>query len=189
MPYAVSDASSASYPARKGLAAPFRRFRLVFVAGLLALSLVTFQAPAVAEGHSLSQTQRSEAQRVVRFAASHLGARFRMGAEGPNYFDCSGLIYRVYKEAGLLNRIGGARLTAAGYYRWFKQRGQISRSNGRVGDLAVWMKNGRISHAGIYIGDGQLISALINPWGVSRTRMSSIVGQRFVAFLKVRLDR
>lgn len=162
-----------------------RPLRLAFLAWLLALSVMAIEMPAAPHANAYSVT---EAARIVRYAASHIGARFRLGAEGPRVFDCSGLIYYVYRQAGVLNRIGGTRRTAAGYYRWFKQRGLASRSNGRVGDLVIWTENGRIAHSGIYVGDGHVISALINPWGVSRTHINTIHA-RFLAFLHVRLTR
>jgi cell wall-associated NlpC family hydrolase len=151
----------------------------------MALTFVAIEAPAATQAYSGSGTQ---AQRIVRLARSHLGARFRLGTEGPRSFDCSGLIYRVYKQAGLLNRVGGHRRLAAGYYHYFKHRGLASRHNGRVGDLVIWTHNGRITHSGIYIGHGQVISALINPWGVKRTSLHG-VRSHFLAFLHVRLTR
>src|SRR3954466_11853244 len=138
-----------------------RSFRLSLLAGLLALTAIAVEAPAATQAHS-----GSEAQRVVRLARSHIGARFRLGTEGPRSFDCSGLIFRVYKQAGLLNKIGGARRLAAGYYYWFKKHGAVSRGNPQVGDLVIWKEKGRIAHSGIYVGHGHVISALINPWGV-----------------------
>jgi len=162
-------------------------FRLALIAGLLALSTIAIDLP-VAQAHSGSSAQRSEAARIVALARSHIGARFRLGTEGPRTFDCSGLIYRVYKQAGLLNRIGGQRRLAAGYYHWFKHRGQASRHNPRVGDLVIWTEKGKIAHSGIYVGSGHVISALINPWGVKRTHIGSLHA-KFFAFLHVRLSR
>jgi len=162
-------------------------FRLVLIAGLLALSTLAVDIP-LAQGHSDSSAQRSEAARIVAIARSHIGAHFRLGSEGPRYFDCSGLIYRVYKQAGLLSRIGGQRRLAAGYYHWFKHRGQASRSNPKVGDLVIWTEHGRIAHSGIYVGGGHVISALINPWGVKRTHIGTLHA-KFFAFLHVRLTR
>jgi cell wall-associated NlpC family hydrolase len=134
-----------------------------------------------------SESHRSEAHRIVAIARRYLGAKFLMGATGPRYFDCSGLIYRVYERAGLLGRIGGNH-TAAGYYYWFKQRGQASRSRPKVGDLVIWTHHGRIAHSGIYVGNGHVISALVNPWGVKKTHIHTIHA-RFFAYLHVRLDR
>jgi cell wall-associated NlpC family hydrolase len=160
-----------------------RSFRLSLLAGLLALTAIAVEAPAATQASS-----GSEAQRVVRLARSHIGARFRLGTEGPRSFDCSGLIFRVYKQAGLINRVGGHRRLAAGYYYYFKRKGLASRHNGRVGDLVIWTHKGRITHSGIYIGHGQVISALINPWGVKRTSLHG-VRSHFLAFLHVRLAR
>jgi cell wall-associated NlpC family hydrolase len=124
----------------------------------------------------------------VAYAKSHIGAKFRLGTTGMRYFDCSGLVFRVYAQAGLLNRIGGTRKRAAGYYSWFHKRGLASRSNPRVGDIIIWTHNGRISHTGLYVGGGRTISALINPWGVKKTTINGIHA-RFFAFLHVRLQQ
>jgi len=180
--YAVPDAQIASTPSHGRFRIFPQPVRLALLAGLLALAAIAVEMPAAAQGHS------SEAARIVNIARSHIGARFRMGATGPRYFDCSGLIYRVYKQAGLINRIGGKRRLAAGYYHWFHNRGMASRHNPRVGDLVIWTEHGRIAHSGIYVGNGHVISALINPWGVKRTHIVTLHA-RFFAFLHVRLTR
>jgi hypothetical protein len=92
---------------------------------------------------------------------------FRMGAVGPREFDCSGFVFYLYKQAGLLDRIGNKRRGATAYRDWFKARGL--RTNGDLtkaepGDILIW---GDGHHAGIYMGDNWAVSALINPWGVS----------------------
>jgi cell wall-associated NlpC family hydrolase len=137
-----------------------------------------------ATSHVASNASRTQGRRIVRLAASHIGARFQIGASGMRYFDCSGLIYRVYAQAGLLAKIGGNR-TAAGYYYWFKQRGLANRHSPKPGDLVVWTHNGQVSHSGIYVGGGRVISALINPWGVKKTHVNTIHA-RFLAYLHVR---
>ncbi len=188
MPYATG-AESAPTSARVAPPATFRRFRLIFLVGLLAVSLLAIGAPNVSAAKG--RYGRTEASRIVSHARQHLGRRFRLGTEGPRYFDCSGLVFRVYKEAGLLNRVGGARRLAAGYYYYFKSRGKASKSNPHVGDLVVWRKKGKrgISHIGIYVGSGRVISALVNPWGVRRTTVRGLRGQRVVAYLHVNLER
>lgn len=185
MPHALGALAPST--GHDALRASLRRFGLILIAALLALSLLAMEAPGAVEAKG--RYGRTEAERIVQIARTHLGKRFRLGSEGPRYFDCSGLIYRVYKQAGLLNRVGGSRRLAAGYYYWFKKRGLASRRNPKVGDLVIWTKKGRISHSGIYVGNGRVISALVNPWGVKRTRMTSLRGSRFLAFLHVRLDR
>jgi cell wall-associated NlpC family hydrolase len=191
LPFATPDALTVSTIGRSTFGLSARRMGLIFLAALLALSMLAIEAPSDALGRDTSAGRygRTEAQRIVHFARTHLGKRFRLGTEGPRYFDCSGLVYRVYKQAGLLNRVGGSRKLAAGYYQWFKRRGLASRRNPRVGDIVIWREHGRISHTGIYVGSGRVISALVNPWGVTRTRVNSLRGARLYAYLHVRIDR
>lgn len=104
-------------------------------------------------------------QAVVDLAMSYVGYPYVFGAEGPNKFDCSGLIYWVFKEAGELPRIGGSRMGATSYMRWFVARGRWSKdeADARPGDLVVW-KNGH--HIGIYMGPNRAVSALNERLGV-----------------------
>jgi hypothetical protein len=104
-------------------------------------------------------------QAVVDIAKSYEGFPYVFGAEGPNKFDCSGLIYWVFKEAGELPRIGGSRMGAKSYLRWFVARGRWSKneSDARPGDLVIW-KDGH--HIGIYLGPNRAISALNEKLGV-----------------------
>jgi cell wall-associated NlpC family hydrolase len=105
-------------------------------------------------------------ENVITAAKQYLGIAYRVGSEGPTLFDCSGLVFRAFSDAGLVDRIGGARLRAAGYMRWFASRGLMTtdESLAQRGDLVIY-NNG--SHIGIYLGDGRVESALINPFGVT----------------------
>lgn len=108
-----------------------------------------------------------------------------MGTTGPYAFDCSGLIYRSFVEAGVVSAIGGTRNTAAGYYSWFRARGWTSTTGGQVGDLVVYGYNGVVSHSGIYMGGGNVISALVS--GV-RIHALHAVTKPFIAFLHTHLS-
>jgi cell wall-associated NlpC family hydrolase len=102
---------------------------------------------------------------VVAFARSHLRARYRHAATGPSSFDCSGLMWRVFKEAGLGRKVTSR--SARAIYGSYLRRGLASRRDPQVGDLIVW---GRGSHVGVYIGHGYAISALITGVRVHRVR-------------------
>lgn len=156
-----------------------RRLLIAFIAIAMAVTILAIEAPVPTQA-------ASDANRIVSYAKSHLGKRFQMGATGMRTFDCSGLVYRVYAQAGLLKKIGGSRMRAAGYYKWFRQRGLTSRSNPRVGDLIWWTKSGGIVHMGLFVGGGQSISALVNPYGVKRHSVSGI-SVKFLAFGHARL--
>ena len=155
--------------------APARR--LIFVLALAGAMIFTGAAPVAAA---------SEADTVRRIARAQIGDAFRMGAEGPSRFDCSGLVYYVFNRAGLVDRIGGRRMTARGYLEWFRARGAVTTSNPRPGDLVVWE---RAEHMGIYLGDGKAISALVNPYGVTVHPVKGYVNKRFKAYLRVDLNR
>lgn len=103
-------------------------------------------------------------QRILDIAKKYTGVPYLFGGTTPSGFDCSGYIYHVYKEAGL--NLGG-RKTAEGYAALAK-----SVSSPKVGDLVFFQgtysgMQGRISHVGIYLGDGKFISALSKGIGIS----------------------
>lgn len=156
---------------------PAQRISPVRAAAALALAMVV--AHAGMPGASVYAN--SPLETVVKNAIKYKGTPYKWGATGPNYVDCSGLMYRIFLDAGELPRIGGKRMTALGYYNWFKSRGQIATksSKGARGDLVYYTNR---SHIGIYLGSGRVISALTT--GVKEHGLLSL-NARFVAFLKV----
>ena len=119
----------------------------------------TQPAPAPAPSPSPSpESQRAEA--VIAAARAYIGVPYRIGSEGPNLFDCSGLVFRAFADAGELPLIGGARFRAAGYLRWFasRQLATTDQAQAERGDLVIY---GNGEHIGIYLGDGRVISALV----------------------------
>ncbi len=150
---------------------------------LLCLSLVALigAASPIAAAETLT-----EAERVVAIARSQVGDNYAYAAIGPDRFDCSGLVWFAFKEAGLRERIGDKRRTVAGYYKYFNSRGKADKLNPRIGDLVVWGNN---KHLGIYIGDGMAVSALVNPYGVKIHPVKGYLNVRFKAYLHVNLER
>jgi cell wall-associated NlpC family hydrolase len=61
-------------------------------------------------------------ENVIAASRQYLGIPYRVGSEGPMLFDCSGLVFRAFSDAGLVDRISGGRLRAAGYMRWFARQ-------------------------------------------------------------------
>jgi cell wall-associated NlpC family hydrolase len=154
---------------------------LVF--GLLAAICLTGAVPAPATA------SKAEAAAVDAFTKKQLGKPYKWGATGLRRYDCSGLVYRTFKEAGVLRKIGGSRKTSRGYFRWFRDRGLVTRKPKR-GDLVVWGKP-RVSHIGIFAGYNRkgramAISALHK--GMSRHRVHAM-NVPFRAYLRVRLQR
>ena len=123
------------------------------------------------------------ANAVIAAARQYLGVPYKLGAEGPDRFDCSGFLFRAFSDVGQLPRISGMRLLARGYMRWFISRGLFTKDEDKAspGDLVVWNMG---EHIGIYLGDGKAISALVNPYGITVHSLGGI-RQRVDYFLQV----
>jgi len=128
----------------------------------------------------------TEAQKVIKIALQQKGDRWVFAANGPNQFDCSGLVTFSFREKGLLDRIGGKRRTVAGFYQYFNSLGKADKLEGQPGDLIVWGSN---KHMGIYLGNGMAVSTLVNPYGVSVHPIRGYLGMKLKAFLHVELER
>lgn len=90
--------------------------------------------------------------KIANYALSKQGSRYYWGAQGPTYFDCSGLVYWAHNQAGV--RIG--RTTAAGYAGSGKS---VSYSNLQIGDVITFNYGRGVAHIGIYIGSGRMVHA------------------------------
>ncbi|MCD7840550.1 MAG: NlpC/P60 family protein, partial [Erysipelotrichaceae bacterium] len=89
---------------------------------------------------------------IAQAALSKLGCRYWWGQSGPNYFDCSGLVYWAHNAAGV--SIG--RSSASGYAG---SGISISYSQLQAGDIITFSYGSGIEHVGIYIGGGSFVHA------------------------------
>lgn len=91
-------------------------------------------------------------QAVINAARAQIGTRYTWGGSSPaSGFDCSGLVYHAYNQAG----VNLPRKTAKGYT--FGGR-IISQSEAKPGDLVAFTGND-YGHMGIYVGKGKIIDA------------------------------
>jgi cell wall-associated NlpC family hydrolase len=130
-------------------------------------------------------TPMTEAENVVATAKAQLGDRWQHRAKGPNRFDCSGLVWYAFHQNNLHELIGRYR-SVAGYFKYFKALGLVSKSDPRIGDLVVWGNN---QHIGIYVGDGKAISTLTTRRGVSIHPVKGYLGVYFKAYLHTQITR
>lgn len=162
---------------RRGLAGmPAPRVTPLKAAAVMALTVALLATSAPAAPVSAAKP----AEAMIQAARSYLGSPYVFGAEGPDRFDCSGLIFRAFADIGQLQRIGGGRAKAVTYMRWFAARGMATKSQGERGDLVIW---GNGKHIGIYLGKGRVISALEGQ-GVTIHGLHAI-SLKFTTFLKV----
>lgn len=84
---------------------------------------------------------------------------YRLGSTGPTYFDCTGLVYRVFADCETLDLIGAqGEQDVRSYYDWFSARQQADMQSPSPGDLIVYGPD--FAHIGIYTGNGQAVSTL-----------------------------
>jgi cell wall-associated NlpC family hydrolase len=96
---------------------------------------------------------------VVKRALAQVGDDYASGAEGPNAFDCSGLVVYAWRGVGIeLTHYSRAQ---------YNETERISLKEARPGDLAFYFENGA-HHVAIYIGDGKVVHASDYGIGVVR---------------------
>lgn len=96
---------------------------------------------------------------AVRYALAQLGDPYLWGAEGPNRFDCSGLMWAAYRSPGA----GNYPLPRVAKDQYYATRHQtVSRSALLPGDLVFFASGSSwttVHHVGMYIGGGKMVHA------------------------------
>jgi cell wall-associated NlpC family hydrolase len=128
-------------------------------------------------GAKSSRTTQAQRLKAVEFAKRQVLAKkpYVWGDEGPNSFDCSGLVYAAYKSAGLGWPIWD-RLNSGLYYTYTKQ---IPLAEMEPGDLLFYSYKGTIStihHITIYAGDGMMWEARSTAKGLRYSDIYSMPG-------------
>lgn len=102
---------------------------------------------------SSQPAQGGRVQNLLQHALALLGTPYRWGGTGTAGFDCSGLVGYVFQSAlGIeLPRVSRDLATT----------GQLvtNRANLSPGDLVFFGHHGRVSHVGIYMGEGRFLHA------------------------------
>lgn len=100
-----------------------------------------------------NETVKPIAETVINSALSKLGKPYIYASTGPNGYDCSGLVYAIYK-----NELGINLPRTSREQSQFGQ--QIAKDQLQPGDLVFFNTSGSgVSHVGIYQGNGNFIHA------------------------------
>ena len=104
----------------------------------------------------------SGASGAIAAALSRVGAPYSWGSDGPDSFDCSGLMVWSYARVGVsLPHYSGSQ---------YNMTTSISRSQLAPGDLVFWGSGGS-DHVALYIGNGQIVHAFRSGRNVAVTHL------------------
>ena len=132
---------------------------------------------AAAQKNSLSAAKLADkvsgrAGIALRFALKQIGDRYSFGSAGPTTWDCSGLTMMAFKQAGI-------SLPHSSYAQIHYGR-KISRGSLQPGDLVFFYR--RVSHVGIYLGNGLMVHA---PRPGKRVQVAPITIMPFVGAVRL----
>jgi cell wall-associated NlpC family hydrolase len=106
---------------------------------------------AVVTSAATQAARPAEAGSIVRAARQFLGLRYLWAGTSGFGFDCSGLVYAVYRLHGInLPRDSGPQSTAGR---------AVARSDLRPADLVFFGSGGRVRHVAIHTGAGQILES------------------------------
>ncbi len=115
--------------------------------------------PVASEAPTGERVRPNQHDSVGAHAASialrQVGAPYRYGGMTPTGFDCSGLVHYSYAHAGK-----NIPRTTAGQWANLPS---VEGHNMRAGDLLFFSISGKMSHVGMYLGDGDI--PLMGPIG------------------------
>lgn len=123
----------------------------------------------------LSNTAMMFDQRLMQAMKARLGIRYRYGSDGPNTYDCSGLVWSVFNDAGL----SFTRTSAASYWRTFEPVYGDDRF--KFGTLVFF--NG-LGHVGIVIDENTFFQASSSK-GVTFSPFAGYWSKRIVGFRRI----
>ncbi|MEI7540037.1 MAG: C40 family peptidase [Actinomycetes bacterium] len=129
------------------------------------------------KGRSTVRTTQAQRDKAVAYAKKQVLARkpYVWGTQGPNTFDCSGLVFAAYRAAGL-NWPDWDRLNSALYSGYTKH---VSLNDLVPGDLLFYSYKGTIStihHISIYAGNGMMWEANSRNTGLIFSSIYSVKG-------------
>jgi cell wall-associated NlpC family hydrolase len=112
-----------------------------------------YEAPRAAVAQRPGARIEARRDSLVRLARAQLGRRYVFGGTTPSGFDCSGFLKYLMRAAGYeLPRTAAAQAQAGR---------EVPRDPSllRPGDLLTFGRGGRVTHVGMYVGNGRFIHA------------------------------
>lgn len=122
---------------------------------------------------AISKEDKLDGNEIKDLALKYVGTKYKWGCETPEEgFDCSGFTLYVFGQFGIqLNRIASEQALNGI---------EVSLDDIQVGDLVLFKYYGTINHAGIYIGDSQVVHAANAASGVRVSPLSDFDGAELI---------
>ena len=126
--------------------------------------------------------------RFLSIALSQMGKPYVLGDEGPDTYDCSGLVYYCLKQAGYAGTLW--RSTANSYSQWADWQ-RVEKADLQPGDLMFFISSdnpSRIGHVGMYLGNGNLVHASSSYGAVTVSKFQGWYSENFSHGMRVWSD-
>jgi cell wall-associated NlpC family hydrolase len=107
---------------------------------------------------------------IIAAECVNLGSKakgYRLGAEGPDFYDCSGLVWAAMRKIGLYN---GPRFTTATFEQVAPRVPMYKVATPTAGDVAIWVAHG---HMGVMLSNTDFYSARSPSAGIGMAPISA----------------
>ena len=125
----------------------------LFFAGSISISSINVQAKEIVSKTKIVSLATKQSKltgtSVVAYAKQFVGTPYKSGGTTTAGFDCSGFTKYVYSHFNITLPHSAKNQTSKGTV--------VSKANLRTGDLVFFGTGIRISHVGMYVGDGKII--------------------------------
>jgi cell wall-associated NlpC family hydrolase len=125
--------------------------RSLCLAGLALLGACAHSPPASSPVRPTAEVTPGRGEEVALRALAMIGTPYQYGGNGPENFDCSGLVQYIYQGVGV-----AVPRTAAQQYEATRP---VKVDELRPGDLLFFRIDGRVSHVAIYAGERRFVHA------------------------------
>ena len=144
---------------------------------LIAPELAAQQGASAPAAPAPAQSKRDSS--VIALARQQLGRRYLFGGTSPAGFDCSGFVRYLMRAMGVETPRTAAEMARAGR--------EVPRdvSQLRIGDILTF-GTGRVSHVGVYIGNGRYIHASTGAGRIVEARLDRPTSSLVKAWYGVR---
>ena len=119
-------------------------------------------------------------QSIVADTWNYVGTPYKWGGTTPSGFDCSGFVNYIFNKHGVdLQRVSASNLYQMGY--------AVSANSLKPGDLVFYSlaSDGHITHVGIYLGNGKMMSATSSKGIYAYPVFDSYWGPKYVGARRV----